>query len=135
MADAVTSQTIEDGPRNCVMKFTNISDGTGESDVAKVDVSALSADPMTGSACTSVTITSIVFSTIGMGVKITLDADTDQYFMNLPADWTDTLDFTSFAGIPNNAGTGKTGDVFFTTTGHSSGDTYFVVMTMVKNYG
>ena len=135
MADAVTSQTIEDGGRNCVMKFTNISDGTGESDVAKVDVSALSADPMTGSACTSVTITSITFSTIGMGVKVTLDADTDQYFMNIPADWTDTLDFTSFSGIPSNAGTGKTGDVLFTTAGHSSGDTYFVVMTMVKNYG
>jgi hypothetical protein len=70
-----------------------------------------------------------------MGVKVTLDADTDQYFMNIPADWTDTLDFTSFSGIPNNAGTGKTGDVLFTTAGHSSGDTYFVVMTMVKNYG
>ena len=40
MADAVTSQTIIDGERNCVMKFTNVSDGTGESAVAKVDVSA-----------------------------------------------------------------------------------------------
>ena len=30
MADAVTSQTIEDGGKNLVMKFTNISDGTGE---------------------------------------------------------------------------------------------------------
>ena len=30
MADAVTSQTIlDDGGRNLVMKFTNISDGTG----------------------------------------------------------------------------------------------------------
>ena len=29
MADAVTSQTIIDGERNCVMKFTNVSDGTG----------------------------------------------------------------------------------------------------------
>ena len=39
MADAVTTQTIIDGERNCVMKFTNVSDGTGESAVAKVDVS------------------------------------------------------------------------------------------------
>jgi hypothetical protein len=36
MADTVTSQTILDGERNCVMKFTNVSDGTGESAVAKV---------------------------------------------------------------------------------------------------
>ena len=43
MADAVTSQTIQDGDRIAVMKFTNISDGSGESGVAKVDVSALQA--------------------------------------------------------------------------------------------
>ena len=39
MADAVTSQTIlDDGGKNLIMKFTNISDGTGESAVAKIDV-------------------------------------------------------------------------------------------------
>jgi hypothetical protein len=41
MADAVTSQTLIDGPTHTVMKFTNISDGTGESAVTKVDVSGL----------------------------------------------------------------------------------------------
>ena len=45
MADAVTSQTIIDGQKTVVMKFTNISDGTGESAVTKVDVSALAALP------------------------------------------------------------------------------------------
>ena len=40
MADAVTSQTLSDGDRTAVMKFTNISDGSGESSVKKVDVSA-----------------------------------------------------------------------------------------------
>ena len=44
MADAVTSSTIQDGERTAVMRFTNVSDGTGESAVAKVDVSALNAD-------------------------------------------------------------------------------------------
>ena len=39
MADAVTSQTIVDGEKTVVQKFTNISDGTGESAVVKVDVS------------------------------------------------------------------------------------------------
>ena len=50
MADAVTTQTIIDGERNCVMKFTNVSDGSGESAVAKVDVSALAANA-NGTAC------------------------------------------------------------------------------------
>ena len=41
MADAVTSQTLQDGDKSVVMKFTNISDGSGEAAVKKVDVSAL----------------------------------------------------------------------------------------------
>ena len=40
MADAVATQTIFDGERMAIQKFTNISDGTGESKVLKVDVSA-----------------------------------------------------------------------------------------------
>ena len=42
MADAVTSQTLIDGQKTAIFKFTNISDGSGESAVKKVDVSALS---------------------------------------------------------------------------------------------
>ena len=41
MADAVTSQTLLDTEKKCIFKFTNISDGTGESDVKKIDVSTL----------------------------------------------------------------------------------------------
>ena len=55
MADAVTTQTLVDGPKFAVLKLTNISDGTGESAVKKVDVSAL-ATSADGDTCTSVTI-------------------------------------------------------------------------------
>ena len=41
MADAVTSQTLLDTEKKAIFKFTNISDGTGESDVKKIDVSTL----------------------------------------------------------------------------------------------
>ena len=135
MADAVTSQTIQDGARNLIMKFTNVSDGSGESAVKKVDVSALSADPMTGATCTRVAISKIQLSTVGMSVKIEFDASTNVLAAHLPADYADELDFTSFTGIPNNAGSGITGDTDFTTVGHGSGDAYTVVLTMVKSYG
>ena len=135
MADAVTSQTLQDGARNLIMKFTNVSDGSGESAVKKVDVSALSADPMTGATCTRVVISKIQFSTVGMSVKIEFDASTNVLAAHLPADYADELDFTSFTGIPNNAGSGVTGDIDFTTVGHGSGDAYTVVLTMVKSYG
>ena len=55
MADAVTSQTIQDGERKAVLKFTNASDGTGESAVKKVDVSALTSNSA-GLSCSAVTI-------------------------------------------------------------------------------
>ena len=58
MADAVTSQTIIDGPKTVVMKFTNVSDGTGESAVKKVDVSALASNSR-GIACSDVRLSKI----------------------------------------------------------------------------
>jgi hypothetical protein len=41
MADAVTATTVQDGPKKAVIYCTNTSDGSGESAVVKVDVSAL----------------------------------------------------------------------------------------------
>ena len=58
MADAVTSQTIVDGAKTAVLKFTNVSDGSGESAVKKVDVSAL-ASTQDGQTCTGATIEKI----------------------------------------------------------------------------
>ena len=134
MADAVTSQTIQDGGRHVVMSFTNVSDGTGEAAVKKVDVSALGSDPVSGSACSTVAIESVRFSTVGMSVKLLWDADTDVLALHLPADYADTLDMSEFSGLNNNAGTGVTGDIMLTTVGHSSGDAYTVVLKMVKHY-
>ena len=37
MADAVTSQTLVDGTRTAVMKFTNISDGNSNSKLTLTD--------------------------------------------------------------------------------------------------
>lgn len=129
MPDAVASQTLLDGPRNAVMKFTNVSDGTGESAVTKVDVSALSGAP------TSVRIDRVDFTTSGMAVSILWDATTDVLALQLPADHAETLDFCKMGGLQNNAGSGKTGDIVFTTVGHSSGDTYSVVLHMTKKFG
>ena len=135
MADAVASQTIQDGPRKAIFKFTNVSDGRGESAVKKIDVSALTADPMTGAACTKVTIEKIWYSTIGMGVKIFFDASTDVLAWQLNADYADEIDFSEFNGIPNNAGSGVTGDIMFTTVGHSNNDVYTVCLSVIKHYG
>ena len=138
MADAVTSQTIEDGGKNLIVKITNISDGTGESAVAKIDVSALNSNPTTGAACSRVSIQRIWFSNIGMGFKLFWKATSNQFIFEAPADWTDTWDFSmgneGKSGIPNNAGSGVNGDLVLTTVGHSSGDTYSAVIWAHKHY-
>jgi len=133
MADAVTSQVIFDGSKTAVMKFTNISDGTGESAVIKVDVSALTS--YQGTPCTSVNLIRLDAMTVGMGVDILWDATTDVVCYTIGADQFITFDFERFGGLSNNAGAGKTGDVLFTTVGATAGDRYTVVLEMTKNYG
>ena len=133
MADTVASQTLADGPKTAVLKLTNISDGTGESAVTKVDVSALqtSAD---GDTCTGVTIERIWWQCIGMKVQILWDATTDLFCIELGENQSGDHDNTKFGGLTNNSGSGKTGDVNFTTVGHTSGDTYTVILYLRKDF-
>ena len=133
MADAVTSTTLLDSDRLAIIQLTNTSDGNGESAVTKVDVSALQPNNY-GKACNSVRLAKIVYSTFGMSVKLLWDATTDTICWDLNSDYTTDEDFTEFGGIVNTAGTGKTGDIKLTTTGHSSGDSYVIVLTLIKNY-
>lgn len=132
MADAVTSQVIFDGSKRAIMKFTSVSDGTGETAAVKVDVSALT--PYNGTPCSGVSIERIEAVTIGMGVDILWDATTDVLCMTLGPDQFFTFDFTRFSGITNNAGAGKNGDVLFTTVGATAGDKYTIVLELLKNY-
>ena len=133
MADAVTSQTIIDGERNCIMKFTNVSDGTGESAVAKVDVSALNSNSA-GVSCSEVRVLRVSHAIVGMSVHLFLNATSNVLLMELAESSNGHMDFADFGGLPNNAGSGKNGDILFTTKGHSSGDTYSITLEMVKVY-
>ena len=134
MADAVTSTTLMDSDRVAIIQLTSTSDGTGEAAVKKIDVSALS-DSSTGQACTGVRLAKIVYSTFGMSVKLLWDATTDTICWDLNADYTTDEDFTEFGGVRNTAAaSGKTGDIMLTTTGHSDGDSYVIVLTVYKDF-
>lgn len=133
MADAVTSQTILDGERLFIAKYTNISDGTGETGVVKVDVSTLNPNAF-GYACNGVKINKIWSTTHGMEVRILFDATTDTFAWMIPQNTNYMMDFSSFGGIPSNAGAGVTGDVLFSTSDASSGDMYTIVLECIKTY-
>ena len=128
MADTVTSQTLADGPKTSVLKFTNISDSTGESAVTKVDASALDPVPTT-----DLKIQQIWYSTSGMGVNILWDATTNVPAFVIGAGDSGHIDFRCFGGIKNNSGAGKTGDILFSTIGAAANDTYTIILEVSKS--
>jgi len=133
MADAVASQTLLDGERLFIAKFTNISDGTGETAVVKIDVTTLARNAF-NLACNGVKINKIWATTHGMEVRILWDASTDVFAWLVPQNTNYLLDFSSFGGLNNNGGTGVNGNVLFTTADASAGDMYTIVLECIKTY-
>ncbi len=134
MADAVTSTTLSDGDRSAVIQLTNTSDGTGESAVTKIDVSALAPRVGDGAPCTGCRLAKIIYSTNGMSVKLLWDATVDTICYDIPANFSDAEDFSEYGGLRNTSGTGKTGDIKLTTGSASSGDTYVIVIHVFKEF-
>lgn len=122
-----------DGERLAIMKFTNISDGTGETAVTKVTASSLAASG-SGKACTGVIVNKITSVCHGMEVRMYWDATTDVPFFLSTVNTNYENDFSKIGGITNNSGAGKNGNILFSTSDASSGDTYTVVLEMIKTY-
>ena len=138
MADAVTSQTLSDGATTAVMKFTNISDGNGESAVKKVDVSALTASP-SGAECARVHITQIWYVISGMRIDLEWDASSNVKALILGGGvalepTVGHFDFRSFGGLKNTDASGVTGDIDLTTLHHTSNDAYTIILELKKSY-
>lgn len=122
MADAVTTTVINDGAVNLVVAFTNLSDGTGEAAVKKIDASDFLAE--------NLKIEQVWYNVFGMAVRVLWDAGTDQDALILQGDG--HFDFRSVGGVPNKV-VGATGDINFTTVGHSANDSYSIVLALRKS--
>ena len=133
MADTVGTQTLLDGDRLVIQKFTNISDGTGETAVNKVIVANLAKNQF-GQACTGVTINKIWATTHAMEVRILWDATADLFCWLIPQNTNYFMDFSSFGGLDNNAAATVTGNIAFTTSDASAGDMYSIVLECIKIY-
>jgi len=136
MADVVTSQTLVDTTgTKTVIKFTNISDGSGETLVTKMDSSALTF--MTEDATKKVAkIWWSINTTNGKsGVEI-LWAGSGTSAANATIGFfsgTGYHDyFTAGNSIPNNAtltaNTSPAGDILLSTKGFVSGDNYTIIL-------
>jgi len=87
-----------------------------------------------GNTCSSVAIEKIWWQCIGMKVQLFFDATSDAFIIELGENQSGHHDYSEFGGLSNNAGSGKTGDIDFTTVGHSSADTYTITLKMRKTY-
>jgi len=135
MADTVASQIIENGPRRFVIKLTNFSDGTGESNVTKVTAAQLGATAANG--LQHAKLRKVEYAVPTGLVQIQWKASTNVDAVILSG--THTLDFSDTQGIQNDAGSGVTGDVTLTTQGFKAVATaasgYTIVLYFIKGIG
>ena len=135
MADAVSTTVLSDGTHRAVIQITNLSDGSGESAVTKIDVSG-SATRADGTACSGVRIEKVTHSITGFTqVQLLWNATTNTIALALAEASNGHMDFSSFGGLSNTSGSGKNGDINLTTLGAASHDTYVIVLDLLKNYG
>lgn len=137
MADTVTSTLLENGDRNWAYRFTSFSDGTGETNVTKVDGSSAGPLGVTIAGNTlypgvHIKITEIRFQVTDMSLRILWDATTktDAVILSPGAD---TLKFKKVGGIFIPVGlAGATGKILFTTVAQQVNSSYTVVMYGTK---
>lgn len=126
MADTVDTNVIFQGTQRYTVQLISTSDGTGESDVVKVDISTL-VGPIPPAAPTKVAIEKVQYAIQGFtSVLIKFDRGTDVVALRLPTG-SGLKDFSKEFGIVDD-GTGGTGDVLLTTAGAVSGATYDIIL-------
>ena len=127
MADTVTTQTIADTSGvKFVAKLTNLSDGSGETLVKKVDASELTFMSEDGNRTIARVYYSINTSDRKSGVEIIWDGATNATALFLSGQG--FMDFrTDGNSIPNNS-TAPTGDVLLSTKNFASGDNYTIIV-------
>ena len=127
MADLVTTQTIADTSGvKYVVKMTNISDGTGENLVKKVDASELTFMTEDGARTIARIYWSVNTTDTKSAVELQWSGTTNSLATSLSGQGSWDLRVNG-NGIPNNATT-PTGDVLLSTKNFSKDDNYTIIV-------
>jgi hypothetical protein len=127
MADTVTTQVLENGPKRLVVKCTNFSDGTGESGVTKVNATSSGSFGVVVQGQTfypglHLKITDIWYDVHGGGLRIQWHASSNVDILVLGGfgHWRFSDVRAGFQGLVNTAASGATGSIDFTTVGFTN---------------
>ena len=125
MADTVQVDTTFEGSKRLTVQLQNYSDGTGETDVVKIDASTYAdADYFS--------LQEVQYDIGGFtGVIIKFDATTDDEGVYLPTG-SGYKNFASFGGKVDPKSTGWTGDILLSTVGAAADATYDIVLHLKK---
>lgn len=140
MADVVTTQVLKDHARGYAVKFTNFSDGVGESNVVKIDASSLTA--ANGDGSERLTITKLFWS-IGSGTSATMSPRITLKWFGAAANTTIvTLTGSGFWDLTNagqapliNNATNPNGDILLSTEGFTANAAYTLIVEGHKTAG
>lgn len=130
MADDANVSVLVDGPLHHVVHLTNISDGTGENRVVKVDRSAWTGPngEVPGRLC----IEQIEWDVQGFTrVDLHWDHDTDDLALSL-GPGSGEAKYGGAGGLCDPQSDGGTGDLLLTTVGAASGDSYAMTIKLRK---
>ncbi len=135
MADTVSTNTIFNGAKKLIVQLNSVSDGTGESAVVKIDKSTFTG--LNGLEPSRIVVEAIDWLVDGMTVKLAWDRTTDvvigQFTGSGYTNYTGAQGANVNGGLYlNDSGTGDTGDIYLTTTGHSAGDSYKILLHLRK---
>lgn len=119
----VTKQTLIDGSRNLVVKV-HITGATDLADEVLIDASTYSP------AFTDAKLMKVEGNMAGLKLNLEWEANTDVPIITV-GDGSFCHDFSDIGGLPNNASTGKNGDILGTTEG-ASADTYGFITFYLK---
>jgi hypothetical protein len=141
MADVVTTQLLENGPRRVVYKFTNVSDGTGETGVVKIDPTSSGPLGVVEQGQTiypgiHLKIVDMAYDIRAMAVRMQWDASSAVDIWIASGDGAGPFSFldsrAGFQGIVNPDTTGATGKILFTTIGANLNASYSIILALVK---
>lgn len=142
MADAVTTNVIENTPTHYVVHLTNISDGTGEAAVIKVDKSTLTDNSNPPVEPDALEIEQVRWCIQGMAsVRLLWDHATDDLALVLASSGYDDFrgldngvrDRVQTGGLKDPRSAGGTGDILLTTSGAISGASYDITLWLKKS--
>ena len=134
MANSVNYQTIQDGPRNVVVKIEGILDTSDLASTVAVDPSTLAGMDNTGLVkALDLIVDRIQFSVEDtLEVRLAWDATTPVRMVELQGRGTEK--YERFGGLYNNSGAGRTGKILISTEGWAAAKilSFTIILTLKK---